>query len=316
MDEKTDTSIEENISSQMNDKPTPDLPWTGERVVPDTPGEEWLFQYHRARYSFAASAIGDGRVLDLGCGAGYGAHLMAQASPNRQVTGIDLSPEAVAFADSRYQLPNLRYVVGDACKPPFSTPSFDYIVCFEVLEHVADAEGLLLSAFHSLKPDGTLIISTPNADVYSKGHDKPWNPYHVQEFSPNEFRKLLGTHFPYVEIYNQSHAVGALISKEEGFESLDLRPDLLASSPSPDPTFMIALCSAVPLPPPSSGLWMMEVKSLEETLETRRRYTEKLKATIDWLSETKRDLQAYQQRVEGHILVRLWRRLQRILSSR
>jgi 2-polyprenyl-3-methyl-5-hydroxy-6-metoxy-1,4-benzoquinol methylase len=71
-----------------------DLPFTGERFIPGTPGEIWVEHWHR--YHFAARWCEGKRVLDVACGEGYGSALLARGAS--RVTGVDISPEAVAHA--------------------------------------------------------------------------------------------------------------------------------------------------------------------------------------------------------------------------
>jgi len=297
-----------------------ELPWTGERVVPGISETEALYQFHWARYSFAVALVDGGRVLDLGCGAGYGTHLLADSDPGAHVYGMDIAPEAVAYAANHYQLSNLRYVRGNALCPPFQEGSFDVIVSFEVLEHVDEARCLLQSAKRLLKQGGSLVVSTPNREVYSKGCTQPWNPYHVREYSLAEFRAMLGDYFPCVHVYGQSHTVGSLIWQDDLLADVSLRRDMVADQPMSEATFLIAVCSAAELPSQpllSSQLWLMEVQDLQRSLKVRERYLNKLIAQVSYLSKEVarsdtmvQDLLAYQNRVESHWIVRSYRSLQ------
>src|SRR5713226_4433874 len=102
--------------------------FTGERVVPGEV-EPDLWNEHVARYAFAARRAGGKRVLDAGCGSGYGsARLAAQA---RYVVGIDNSHEAFDAASRQFRL-----VRGDCRILPFRAASFDLVVALEVIEHL------------------------------------------------------------------------------------------------------------------------------------------------------------------------------------
>jgi 2-polyprenyl-3-methyl-5-hydroxy-6-metoxy-1,4-benzoquinol methylase len=294
-----------------------ELAWTGERVVPDVPGTEDLFLLHWARYSFAiASLPAAGRVLDLGCGAGYGTHLLATGRPDLYVLGMDLGADAVAYAAHHYQLPNLRYIVGNALSCPFSGDSFDAIVSFEVFEHLDTPPKMLEMVRWLLKPDGIFIVSTPNRDVYSAGYEEPWNPYHTQEFSAVEFETLLRAHFAHIGVYGQQHAVGSLIWKDERLPDVELELELAQSCPLSQATYLIALCASHKLPPPQPPrLWLMGIQDLEGERKALQALVDKLMADTAYLSQALQDLQAYQDRVEGHIAVRLWRLVQRTYAE-
>src|SRR3954469_6922749 len=81
--------------------------FTGERVIPGQGGVD-LLNEHLARYTFAARLARGKRVLDAGCGAGYGSAELAHAA--QSVIGIDVAAEAVDFAREHYRLPNLSFV--------------------------------------------------------------------------------------------------------------------------------------------------------------------------------------------------------------
>src|ERR1039458_5734453 len=77
------------------------LSFTGERVVPGkTP--QFLVLEHLVRYGFAARFAGGCKVLDVGCGSGYGASSLAQEA--NLVVGIDSAPEALNYAQKNYQI--------------------------------------------------------------------------------------------------------------------------------------------------------------------------------------------------------------------
>ena len=79
------------------------------------------------------------RVLDVGCGRGTSAFMMASAFPHAQVTGIDVLPENVAVARTLYgNMSNLTFHVGDAMQLAFPDRSFDRVLCLEAAFHFAD----------------------------------------------------------------------------------------------------------------------------------------------------------------------------------
>src|SRR5438046_2018790 len=84
------------------------LNFTGERFAPEVTGAIWYEHWHR--YCVARPLAKGLRVLDAACGEGYGSFLLAQTA--KEVVGIDIAPEAIAHAKSRYVSSNLRYVEG------------------------------------------------------------------------------------------------------------------------------------------------------------------------------------------------------------
>ncbi len=95
--------------------------------------------------SVALLQLGGGRrVLDVGCGRGTSAYVMANAFPHVQVSGVDLLPENVAVARTLYgNTPNLTYVEGDAIDLDFPAGAFDRVLCLEAAFHFPDRRRFL-----------------------------------------------------------------------------------------------------------------------------------------------------------------------------
>ncbi|MFI0435957.1 MAG: class I SAM-dependent methyltransferase [Parachlamydiaceae bacterium] len=156
---------------------------------------------HIHRYALAKKLVKHKIVLDLACGEGYGASLLADDASH--VLGIDINPEVISHADDKYKKHNLTFMVGDITQVPLNRDQqFDVIVCFEALEHVGAQDALLKEMKRLLKPDGILIISTPNHPVYSENGMRK-NPYHVKELDREEFEELIGRYFDNLIIYGQ-----------------------------------------------------------------------------------------------------------------
>jgi ubiquinone/menaquinone biosynthesis C-methylase UbiE len=162
-----------------------ELEFTGERLVPGKSPPE-LEAEHRARYEFAKKFVEGLRVLDLGCGEGYGSNMLSEVA--QSVVGIDRSTQAMNRAKGIYRAVNLTFVPGDVTALPFKPGQFDACVCFEVIEHILDPKELLRQVNRVLGPEGVFVASTPNRSV--KVSSRP-NPYHVKEYTVREFRNML-----------------------------------------------------------------------------------------------------------------------------
>lgn len=97
-------------------------------------------------------------VLDIGCGTGETAHLVARRGAAR-VLGIDYAPGAIAVAEKNYRAPNLSFAVRDVRDV---RGKFDAILSMGTLEHIDDPLGLLKKCKSMLRPGGSLIITSPN----------------------------------------------------------------------------------------------------------------------------------------------------------
>lgn len=217
--------------------------FTGERVIPGQVDID-LLNEHLARYTFAARLCRGKRVLDAGCGAGYGSAELAHAA--QSVVGVDRAPEAVDFARANYRLPNLSFEQASCTNLPHPDGSFDLVVAFEVIEHLDNWRGFLLEARRLLAPGGQFIVSTPNKLYYteSRGPDGA-NPFHVHEFGFEEFRSELKSVFPNVTLFLENHVGGMTFQPHESGNTVEVRVD--AGEPVPDEAhFFLAVCAHRP----------------------------------------------------------------------
>lgn len=199
-----------------------------ERVLPW--GDPGHFAWHLARYRFAVPFVGGKRVLDVGSGEGYGAALLAEGA--RDVLGIDYSPPAIRHARVTYKRQNLRFEIVDADALDLGPDRFDVVTCFEVIEHLEDGEALLSRVAALLRPDGTLLLSTPNRLVeglFERVGGRDHYEYHVNAISPSELRRRARRHFGSVTLLGQSVRGNALHAMLKGLDVLNLRHRLLRS---------------------------------------------------------------------------------------
>lgn len=197
---------------------------------------------HRGRYHWASRAVAGKEVLDVACGVGYGIEILAAAGA-AAVTGVDLDPAAVAESKARYGDHAKEIVEGDIQQLPLADDSFDVVVSFETIEHVDDPAGALAQLRRVLRPDGLLIISSPNPEVYLGG-----NEHHIHEFRPEELAQAVGVHFANVAVYRQDAWAGSTIQPEN--ESAALDDSLRTSDPkaSGEPAYSIVVAGDAVLP--------------------------------------------------------------------
>ena len=156
---------------------------------------------HLTRYQFASRYVEGKRVLDLACGTGYGSKQLFAKGNARYVLGLDVSREAIAGMAHFTVANSVNFALAAAERLPVRANSFDAVVSLETIEHLRDPRPYLEELNRILCPSGTAIISTPINNGPSRV--RPQNPFHVREFSEQEFRSLMDAHFASVEIWSQ-----------------------------------------------------------------------------------------------------------------
>jgi SAM-dependent methyltransferase len=131
-------------------------------VSPEAPND--LFVAHLAAYRFAARHAAGRRVLDAGCGTGYGAAELSRAGA-AEVVGLDPDPASIAYATRRFGGLAIRFVVGRAEALPAvlggGGEPFGLAVAANVLAHLADPGAALDGIARSLSADGVLVATVP-----------------------------------------------------------------------------------------------------------------------------------------------------------
>lgn len=256
--------------------------FTGERVIPGEVNDD-LWAEHIARYAFAARFAAQARVLDMGCGTGYGTAELAQQA--RSTTGIDVSADAIAYAQEHYQIRNLTFLAASATALPFEPASFDLITAFEVIEHIDNWHELLIEARRLLHPGGTFLVSTPNKLYYAESRPTEGpNPFHAHEFEFEEFRDALSAVFPHVAILLQNPLESQAFYPHAIFVPVDAKLDTARGSPA-EANFFVALCSIDCAPEVRSFIYVPRAANL---LREREQHIFLLQAE---LSKTKEWLQ-------------------------
>ena len=187
-------------------------------------------QDHFDRYQFARAYLKPGfTVVDAACGSGYGSEMLASAC--KEVVGVEISDHALAWAKEHYEKNNISFVKGDLNKPlPLPSSFADAVVSFETLEHVQNQNTMLSEFARVLKPDGLLVISSPDKEVINgPGKTDSGNQFHIHELSKKEMIDLLEKHFIIDELYGQNKfyqygtALGTIAAFVKAIDVLNLR---------------------------------------------------------------------------------------------
>lgn len=225
------------------------MKFTGERYVPTEGGD--IRHEHLHRYAWCASLVEGKDVLDIACGEGYGSALLARGA--RSVTGVDIAAEAIQHAKMEYaKCEGLQFKQGDAAQIPLESGSVDVVVSFETIEHHDRHQEMIDEIRRVLRPDGLLVMSSPNRVVYSEqaGYH---NEFHVKELDFAEFDTLLKSQFDQVCYFGQRLAVGSSIFTLESRSSdqtvvafTDTGSEVVKRAASlADPIYYIAVAGAV-----------------------------------------------------------------------
>ena len=155
------------------------------------------------RVEFALDWCRGKRVLDAGCGSGYGAYFLA-SNGAAAVLGIDVSRDAIGEATRTYRRENLHFQIRDleSIDDAALSGKFDVIVNFETLPHLADPDKFIRGMKSALVAGGIYVVSTPNGELVETDEGgKPLYRYQHKAYSPSEFTSFLSAHFAEVSLY-------------------------------------------------------------------------------------------------------------------
>ena len=209
--------------------------YSGERFLPEECNGEIAIE-HFQRYQVAKSFAEGKVILDAACGEGYGSSILAEVAET--VVGLDVAADTIDLANSKYAKHNLAYTIGDVTSLPFPDHVFDMVVSFETVEHIgiADQQLFMKEICRVLKPDGILIMSTPNKRVYTdlvQGENK----FHIKEFYVKEYIEFINEYFEHYELVFQYPSTGYFV--ENGRDIHFVKEKILPQQSR----YIIAICS-------------------------------------------------------------------------
>ena len=240
-----------------------------ERYVPGTWSKIAAYE-HFPRYALASRLAKGKQVIDFGCGTGYGSAMLA--APAAGVTGLDIDASAIDWARQSHRNTKLKFHPCADLGTTLPAATFDLATCFEMIEHVdhATQKATVASIARMLRPEGVLVISTPNPEI-TKLYGA--NPYHLREMTEPEFLELLNAEFPNVRIYRQlvRNSITFLAGDENGaMQTASMQKD--GPKKAGLPIAYIALCSKQALPElPDLTLFDDDVDLVGEFLGTENK---------------------------------------------
>jgi len=155
-------------------------------------------EFHLDRYRFAARRVKGQLVIDCACGTGYGVRMLREVGGAAQVIGVDIDDKAIEYACQKHRVESTRFICSSGDCVALPSASVDVVTSFETIEHVPDDVALLKEFHRMLRPNGILIISTPNQWPLAA------EPFHVREYDHASFIQVLEGNFDCLELYNQN----------------------------------------------------------------------------------------------------------------
>lgn len=161
---------------------------TAERVSRTDASDNYVFQRSILAYHYAAGVV-SGDVLEIGTGMGYGIEIIAPSATSYTTIDKSCAYDASLPDNTRFQQMKV---------PPigFADESFDYVISFQVIEHIKRDKDFVKEVSRVLRKGGKFIVSTPNAPM-----SLTRNPWHIREYTEQQLRDLLAANFSSIEAY-------------------------------------------------------------------------------------------------------------------
>lgn len=200
---------------------------TGEYCDPfDERYNYWMRLEHLGRYFYAKDNINkNSKVLDIACCNGYGTKIISNYC--KQIIGIDANKNYIDIAKQKYNNSNIEYIVKDIDYENIDG-TFDFIVCFETIEHVRYPELFLQKLYTALNENGKIFLSVPNSKYEVKENGKNKDIYHLHIFEYNEIIDMFEkNNLKVLKVLGQSYTNKIVNNKAEDVEKTNLITDTM-----------------------------------------------------------------------------------------
>jgi ubiquinone/menaquinone biosynthesis C-methylase UbiE len=199
-------------------------------ILPGVALSRWSYVTHLNRYFFAGT-LARGRVLDIGCGVGYGSKFLLTRGA-KPVIGADISEEVLKIGHNTYGANGPQFIKTNAELLPFPDACFDVVIAIGILDHLDNPTRLLSETRRILRPGGLIICSVLNRKFISPPLIRNIDPFHLREYTPEELLEvIIACEYEKTSIYGfvygsrwwwQSRAVLNFIAKRLGLTGDDL----------------------------------------------------------------------------------------------
>ncbi|MFX0139059.1 MAG: class I SAM-dependent methyltransferase [Candidatus Hodarchaeota archaeon] len=169
---------------------------------------------HIKRYEWVKDHLKNLKVLDNGCGTGYGTYFLAKNNV-KEIIGIDISKKSIEYAQEKYNANNLKFKQMNSLSLDLTDDYFDAVISFDVIEHIDEKhqKKYLSEIIKVIHDDGFLIIGNPNAEL-----SREKNPHHKKELTLNEFKGLLKLFFKKIDLFGEKFVVNGKNLAEKWFD--------------------------------------------------------------------------------------------------
>jgi ubiquinone/menaquinone biosynthesis C-methylase UbiE len=166
---------------------------SAERTSAVADAERPIRERQMAAYREALKHIEGRQVLEIGCGEGIGASVLAEAAS--AIIAVDYSEDALQLAREEYGSDTIEF--RRMRVPPIDCPdsSIDVVVCFQMIEHLERPDLLVEEIARVVRDGGLALIATVNKEETLSD-----NPYHLHEFTADELKELLERHFDSIDM--------------------------------------------------------------------------------------------------------------------
>ena len=182
---------------------------TSSQISSDSP----LFQRTKKAYELVKDKI-HGNILEIGPGEGYGLEILSQTQKDLSISAVDKSKYAIQRLKNKF--PNANVIQQRV--PPLSkiaSDSQDFVIAFQVIEHIKNDTHFLKEIHRVLKPNGTLFLTTPNAN-----RSVSRNPWHYREYTFEELQELSNSIFQVSKVKGITGSEVAMNYYEENKKSV------------------------------------------------------------------------------------------------
>lgn len=154
---------------------------TAERHSAKLPSDNVMHQRHMIAYTEAAKEV-FGQILEIGSGEGYGIEFLSSKAD--KYYAVDKFPSKFNLSKAEKKKVHFRQMT----VPPLKNIAdniFDFVVSFQVIEHIENDDFFIREIYRVLKPGGKLILTTPNRQMSITR-----NPWHIREYNSKELHTL------------------------------------------------------------------------------------------------------------------------------